>query len=183
LIRIAQMSRMERSLRATANSNPADEEAKQTYKQFKQEQVLEELKEYQLASENYPTDTKLKYDVAIRLSALGRFDEAIPVFQQLRQDPKYKTDAANELGKAFLQAGFVDEAVDTLSAVLADYPGKGDKKSIEMTYIYGRALEMKKEIPTAIKSYSQVAQWEFNYKDVQARIKKLRKELQEPPTV
>jgi hypothetical protein len=50
-----------------------------------------------------------------------------------------------------------------------------------MTYVYGRALEIKKEIQSAIKAYSQVAQWNFNYKDVQARIKKLRAEMQAPP--
>ncbi len=181
VIRLAQMSRMERTLRATVNADPKDVDAKQTYAQYVQEKVQEELKEYQLWSENYPTDTKLKYEIAVRLSQLKRFDEAIPYFQQLRQDPKYKIEASTELGKAFLQAGFTDEAVDTLAAVIADYPGRGDAKSIEMTYIYGRALELKKELQAASKAYSQVAQWSFNYKDVQARIKKLRAEMQAPP--
>ncbi len=182
LIRIAQMSRMERGLRAAVNANPTDQEARQTYAQFAQEKLLEELKEYQLASENYPTDTKLKFDVAVRLYQLRRYDEAIPLFQQLRQDPKYKHDAASALGKSFLEAGFVDEAADTLAALIADYPGKGDNKSIDMTYTYGRVLEIKKEIPSALKAYSQVAQWNFNFKDVQARIKKLKADLANPPT-
>jgi TolA-binding protein len=181
LIRIAQMSRMERTLRAAVNTNPADTEARQTYAQFMQEKLLEELKEYQLASENYPTDAKLKFDVAVRMYQLRRYDEAIPLFQQLRQDPKYKMDAASALGKSFLEAGFVDEAADTLAALLADYPGKGDNKSIDMTYTYGRVLEQKKEIPAALKAYSQVAQWNFNFKDVQARIKKLKSDLNGPP--
>lgn len=182
LIKIAQMSRMERNLRAAVNANPSDTEARQTYAQFAQEKLLEELSEYQLASENYPTDTKLKYDVAVRLYQLKRYDEAIPFFQQLRQDPKYRIDAAIALGKSFLEADFVDEAVDTLAQVLTEYPGKGDAKSIDMTYVYGRALEQKKELQAALKAYSQVAQWSFNYKDVQARIKKLRKDMQDPPT-
>jgi thioredoxin-like negative regulator of GroEL len=181
LIRIAQMSRMERTLRAAVNANPSDQEARQTYAQFAQEKLLEELKEYQLASENYPTDTKLRFEVAVRLYQLRRFDEAIPLFQQLRQDPKYRTEASNLLGRAFYEAGFVDEAVDTLAAVLTDYPAKGDAKSTEITYWYGRALEAKKEIQSALKSYSQVAQWNFNYKDVQARIKKLKAEMNNPP--
>jgi TolA-binding protein len=179
-IYMAQRSRMERTLRQQVNANPADAEARQTYRQFVQQKTEEDLKEYQLASENYPTDTKLKYEVAVRLYLLKRYDQAIPVFQQLRQDPKYKIEATTALGKAFLEAGFTDEAVDTLAAVLAEYPGKGDEKSIDMTYTYGRALELKKDIPAAIKSYSQVAQWSFNYKDVQARIKKLRAEVAAP---
>jgi tetratricopeptide (TPR) repeat protein len=181
MIRMAQMSRMERSLRAAVNANPTDAEARQTYAQFAQEKLLEELSEFQLASENYPTDTKLKFEVADRLYRLRRYDEAIPLFQQLRQDPKYKIDGTIALGKAFLEAGYVDEAVDTLAAVLTDYPHKGDNKSIDMTYVYGRALEQKKELPSAIKAYSQVAQWSFNFKDVQVRIKKLRAEAANPP--
>ncbi len=176
-IKMAAMSRMERTLRQAVQANPSDPEARQTYKQYIQEQTTEELSEYQLSAEHYPTDTKLKFEVAVRLYKLQRFDEAIPVLQQLRQDPKYKTDAGTLLGKAFLEAGFTDEAVDTLAGVLADYPGKGDNRSVDMTYVYGRALEIKKEIQSAIKAYSQVAQWNFNYKDVQARIKKLRADL------
>jgi thioredoxin-like negative regulator of GroEL len=176
-IKIAALSRMERTLRQAAQANRSDAEALQTYKQFVQHQTQEELSEYQLASENYPTDTSLKFLVAERLYKLQRFDEAIPVLQQLRQDPKYKTKAGNLLGRSFLEAGFTDEAVDTLAGVLAEYPGKGDTLSVDLTYVYGRALEIKKEIQSAIKQYSQVAQWNFNYKDVQARIKKLRNDL------
>jgi hypothetical protein len=73
-----------------------------------------------------------------------------------------------------MEAGFMDEAVDTLHAVIEMYQLKGDAKSIDMTYTYGRALEAKGDVPAAIKAYSQVAQWDFNYRDVQARIKKLR---------
>jgi len=105
LIRMAQMNRMERSLRAAVQTNPTDTEARQTYAQFAQEKLLEELKEYQLAAENYPTDTKLKYEVADRMLRLRRYDEAIPLFQQLRQDPKFKTEAATALGEAFLAGG------------------------------------------------------------------------------
>ena len=66
------------------------------------------------------------------------------------------------------------KAVDTLKQVIDDYPLKGDEKSIEMYYWYGRSLEEKGDRQAATKAYSQVAQWNFNYKDVQQRIKRLR---------
>ena len=68
----------------------------------------------------------------------------------------------------------MDEAVDTLKGVIDEYPNRGDATSILMYYYYARALEQKKETATALKAYSQVAQWNFNYLDVQARIKNLR---------
>jgi hypothetical protein len=43
-----------------------------------------------------------------------------------------------------------------------------------MYYWYARGLELQGDRPTALKAYSQVAQWDFNYRDVQARIKNLR---------
>jgi tetratricopeptide (TPR) repeat protein len=97
-----------------------------------------------------------------------------PVFQNARQDPKYRVDASTYLGRAFMDAGFMDEAVDTMRDAIEIYPIKGDPKSTDMTYYYGRALEAKGDVPAALKQYSQVAQWNFNYRDVQARIKNLR---------
>ena len=47
-------------------------------------------------------------------------------------------------------------------------------ESIDMTYWYGRSLEQRNDTAAAIKAYSQVAQWDFNYKDTQVRIKRLR---------
>ena len=173
-IKLVQLSRMERSLRQMLQKNAADEDLKKQYKQFVQERAEEELREYTLWAENYPTETVFRYNMAARMFLLGRFDEAIPLFQQVRQDPKYRTDAAIALGKAFMEAGFMDEAVDTLHNVIETYQLKGDAKSIDMTYTYGRALEAKGDVPAAIKAYSQVAQWDFNYRDVQVRIKKLR---------
>jgi thioredoxin-like negative regulator of GroEL len=181
-IRMAQMNRMERSLRQAVQANPQDQDARQQYAQFVQEKTNEELEEYKLWSENYPTDANFRYQVAIRLYSLQKFDEAIPVLQQVRQDPKLKTDATIILGRSFLDAGYTDEAVDTLASVLSEYVHKGDKKSIDMTYWYGRALEQKNDISAALKAYSQVAQWDFNYKDVQGRIKKLRTAQANPQT-
>ena len=176
-IRMQQMTRMERSLRANANANPQDADAKQAHAEFRQDQIQTELAEFQLASENYPTQAEYKWDVGVRLVQLRRYEEAIGVLQQLRSHPKYKFDAGHQLGMAFLQAGFVDESIDTLAGVLNDYPHKGDAKSVDMTYVYGRALEQKGEKVAAVKAYSQVAQAQFNFRDVQVRIKKLRAEM------
>jgi tetratricopeptide (TPR) repeat protein len=112
--------------------------------------------------------------MAVRLFQLERYSDAIPVFQQARQDPKYRGDAAIALGRSFLESGFTDEAIDTLHDVIENYELKGDAKSKDMYYWYGRALELKGDMASALKSYSQVFQWDANYRDVQSRIKRLR---------
>jgi len=173
-IKMKQMARMERSLRAEIEKNPKDERLRRDWEQFRNERLEFELREYTSALEHYPTDLQLKYEVAERLFALGKFDEAIPLYQQARADPKLKIDGSIGLGRAFLEAGFVDEAAETLQGVIDEYQLKGDDRALLMYYWQGRAYEMKPNVELALKRYSQVAQWEFTYQDVQQRIKKLR---------
>jgi tetratricopeptide (TPR) repeat protein len=173
-IKMRQLARYEKSLEAAYLQNKADAKLKQELLDFRRERAENELAEYQLAAEAYPTDLRFRYEMAVRFFKLGRYDEAIPVFQQARNDPKFRTEATILLGRAFLDAGFVEEAVDTLKGMIDDYQIRGDEKSMLMTYWYGRALEAKGDPQAALKSYSQVAQWDFNYADVQLRIKALR---------
>ena len=176
-IRMAQLNREERTLRAEVDhnkNNPDYQDLLQKLKEFGIEKAKAELEEYQLVLEHYPTDSNARFQVAARMFQLGQFQDAIPVFQQVRSDPKFRTPASILLGRAFLSAGFPEEAVETLKVVIDDYPGRGDERSMEMFYWYARALEEKKDTAAALKSYSQVAQWNFNYRDVQQRIKRLR---------
>lgn len=176
-IRMAQLSRQERTLRAQlgrSKDTPNEAEAVKEFREFSVGKAKTELEEYKLILEHYPTDSGARFQVGSRLFQLGEYQDAIPILQQSRNDPKHRINASIFLGQAFLRAGFVDEAVDTLKAVIDEYPGRGDDRSIVMFYWYARALEEKKDRDPAIKAYSQVAQWNFNYSDVQARIKRLR---------
>jgi tetratricopeptide (TPR) repeat protein len=174
LIKFGQLKRMDRSMREEIQKNPNNPELKQRYVEFVKERAETELGELTQWVEAYPTDTRFRFEMAQRLFALGRHDEAIPVFQHVRNDPKFRVDATSFLGRAFLENKFVEEAVETLKASIDEYQLKGDEKSKEMYYWYARALEEQPDIPAALKAYSQVAQWDFNYRDVQSRIKRLR---------
>ncbi len=173
-INIRQMIRMERSLRDQSKANPSDELLKKDYHDFRIERITKELEEFQLLADTYPTETKYKFEAAVRYFALARYDEAIPALQNARQDPKFKADASLFLGRAFYETQFLEEANETLDQLITDYQLKGDEKSKEMYYWRGRVLEAREIFDQAIRSYSQVAQWDFNYKDVQKRIKELR---------
>lgn len=173
-IKMVQLRRMERPLRDAVVANPKDEEARKMYEEFHRDRLEEELKEYALAAENYPTDLSYKYEMGRRFAELGRHGDAIPLLQSSRQDPKLRVEVTIELGKAFLEAEFFDEAIDTLKELTESYQIAGDVKSKEIWYWYGRSLEARKDTPDAIKSFSKVAMWDFNYRDVQVRLKKLR---------
>ena len=173
-IQMAQLNRMDRSQRQGVAADPNNQELRRSYIQFVRDKTEQELNIWTEVSANYPTDQTARFEVARRLFMLNKFDDAIPVLQQVRSDPKYKAQATVFLGRAFLESGFVEEASDTLSEAIAEYPAKGDEKSREMTYWFARALEQKGDAPVAIKNYSQVFQWDAKYRDVAARIKNLR---------
>ncbi len=173
-INMKQLSRMERSKREALMNDPKNEELRNDYAQFTREQLEFELKEFELAADAYPTDMRWRIEMGKRLYRLGRFEDAIPVLQQARNDPKYRVDAGILLGLAFFQAGFYNEADDTLGQLIKDYQLQGDDRSKEMHYWRARILEKKGLIADALALYSKVTQWEFNYKDVHARVKKLK---------
>lgn len=172
--RLDQMRRMERSLKSDYQANPKDESLKKDYEGFVTEMLEQELAEFTLWSENYPTDLAIKYEIGVRLFQLKKFDDAIPVLQVARSEPKKRYDAGILLGCAFLETGFVDEAVETLQQIAEEYPTLGDDRSKRLFYWLGRAFETKGVLDQAISRYSRVAQWEFKYSDVQQRIKTLR---------
>jgi tetratricopeptide (TPR) repeat protein len=173
-IKFTQLNRMDRSMKEDLAKDKNNPELRQRYEEFTKEKAETELAELAQWVDAYPTDTRFRFEMAKRMFALGKFDEAIPVFQHVRNDPKYRVEATSMLGRAFLHNQFVEEAVDTLKASIDEYQLKGDEKSKEMYYWYARALEEKPDIAAALKAYSQVAQWDFNYRDVQGRIKRLR---------
>jgi tetratricopeptide (TPR) repeat protein len=179
-IKLVQLARMDRSLREEVRLKPNDPEVKQRYAEFSRERAETELAELILWVENYPTDTKIRFEMARRLVTLGRHDEAIPVFQHVRNDPKYRVEATTLLGRAFYESKFLEEASETLKSAIEEYQLKGDDKSKEMYYWYARALEEKGDTQSAIKAYSQVAQWDFNYRDTQVRIRALRAAAPKP---
>ena len=177
-INMKKWGRMERSQREYLTQNPADAQAKADYQQLLRDKLEFELSEYQLWAENYPTDMTFRFEAADRLFELGQHDQAIPLFQEAQRDAKFRNKATLKLGRAFYELKFLDEAIDTLSGLIREYKLTGDDLSKDMHYWSGRAHEERGDIDAAMKLYSAIVRMEFNYKDVQARIRKLRQQAQ-----
>lgn len=172
-IQMRQWRRMEQSQRDYLAANKGDEQAEADFKQFLREKYEYELAEYNLWADNYPTEMSFRYQAARRMFELGQFEESIPLFQAAEQDAKYRTQSRMYQGRAFYGLEFYDEAVDTLDALIKEYPNTDDAAK-EMRYWAARAHEARGDSEVAIKLYSAIVRMEFNYKDVQARIRKLR---------
>jgi tetratricopeptide (TPR) repeat protein len=170
-IRMMALKRQEHSKRKAA---AVDAAGKKAYEEFRHKQAEFELSEYTLFADAYPTDLSFRYEMGVRQMLLKKYDEAISNFQLARNDPKHRVNAQILLGMAFFEAGFLDEADDTLGALIRDYANTESPKYMDMLYWRGRTLELKAKIEDARKLYSQIFQKDSSYRDVAARLKKLR---------
>ncbi|MEM8873779.1 MAG: hypothetical protein AAGD32_05910 [Planctomycetota bacterium] len=173
-IKIRQAERMEHTMRKMLEDNPDDEDLKQDYADFKADRDKLELEHYRDMAKAYPQDLGLKYHVGRKLFDTGEAMDAIPMFQQSQTDAKVRKDSRLMLGKSFLEAGFVEEAVDTLGKLLEETDSKTDARGLDLQYWYGRSLEENGDFEPAAKAYSSVAQTDFNYRDVRQRLADVR---------
>jgi tetratricopeptide (TPR) repeat protein len=170
-IRIKQMNRQERIKRAAKESSP---EAKQQHDDFRRKMLDFEMQEFGEWLKAYPTDNSIRFDIGKRQLLLHQYEEAIGSFQQARNDPKYRTEAQILLAQAFFDAEYLDEANETLASLIKDVQNREGARFMDMMYLRGRVLEKMGQTAEAIKHFSQVFQLNSAYRDVAARIKKLR---------
>ncbi len=173
-VRIRQLSREVRKLKEALEKNPEDEQLKAQFKQASKKLEEFELDVFAERVKQYPTDNKLKFEYGKRLFKAKKFDEAIPMFQEASSDPRFAVRAKYYIGACFYQKGWYQQAIDILQEAIASYETTGDSVSKEMHYILGRALEDSGQTEQALKIYSKLIQWDYNYRDVKARIDALQ---------
>ena len=166
-IRIKQLGR---KVRLAAKAG--DEQAA---KQSQIDALRFELKVFRERVEKYPTDNRIKYDYAVRLFRAGRFDDAIPLFQGARSDPKNRAACGMYLGRCFFRKGYQDQAVSALEEAIAQHQFGDDDLAKAMRYWLGRAQEAAGKVDAARKSFGDLLQLDYNYGDVRARMDALPK--------
>lgn len=165
------VKRIEAKVKAEATPDPT---LQQQLADARQQQAERELAIFKERIEQYPTDTRLKFEYGRRLYESKRYDEAIPVFQEAVGDPRHAVRARYYIGTCFFQKGWHSQAIDILNEAVERYETLGDALSKEIFYVLGRSHEELEQIDQALKIYSRLIQWDFNYRDVRHRIDKLQ---------
>ncbi len=168
-IRIAQFSRRSRKLLAGGDKDAAQKALR--------EQLEFELKEYAERVKHYPTDVALKYELGRRHFMAGNYDDAIGMLQQAQRDPRRRIRALSYLGQAFARKGWRQEAAETSERALEEELGEDAAK--EIRYNLAEVYEQMDRLREAEEQYSDVAQMDYNYKDVRQRLEKVRKRIAE----
>ncbi|HBG28483.1 MAG TPA: hypothetical protein DDX75_15455 [Phycisphaerales bacterium] len=172
---LRKLRRQVRQIKEKIESGSAGLEIKELLVPKTKELLAAELEHYRLCMENYPTDLRLKYEYGLRLMRNQRFDDAIPFMQAARKDPKNKINAMNKIGLCFFVKGWFNDAVDTLKEAVESYEIKDNDIAKELRYNLARAYEQQGNMETALELYRRIAQIDFSYKDVKARVHRLRK--------
>lgn len=164
------MKQLGRALRERQKEGDAD-----AIKQARIEQIRFELSVYKDRVERYPTDNRAKFELGVRRFHAGQFDEAIPLFQVARNDPKNRAASEMYLGRCFFRKGYHSQAVSALQEAIKGHEFPDDELAKTMNYWLGRAQEAGGEKEAARATYGNILRLDYNYSDVRARLDALSK--------
>jgi tetratricopeptide (TPR) repeat protein len=146
---------------------------KQGERQAKIELLKFELRIFKERAEKYPTDNKLKYELGRRLVQARSYDQAIPMLQEARNDPKNRTACMHLIGRCFYEKGLYSQAITSLNQATEEHELIGDDLGKSLYYWLGRSCEAAEKTEDATKAFGQVIQWDYNYRDVRQRLEAL----------
>lgn len=166
-IRMRQLLRKVR--KAKSGADPA------VAKQARIEQLKFELRVYKERTTKYPTDHRVRFEYAGRLFQARKFDDAIPLFQSARADPKHRTRCDVYIGRCFFEKGYQEQAVATLAKALEAMEIRENETGKSLQYWLGRAQEAAGDKNAALDSFGELMQLDYNYRDIRARMDALKK--------
>ena len=121
---------------------------------------------------------RCRYEYGRRLFQARLYDDAIPILQEARNEPKTRFSCLLHIGRCFFEKGFHGQAADIFREAIGAYDLPDDELGKDLHYWLGRSLEGDGMIDDALKIYGQIIQWDYNYRkgDVRNRIERLKQE-------
>ncbi len=159
------MKQLGRAVRDAQKSGEAD-----AVKKARIEQLRFELSVFKDRVERYPTDNRMRFELGVRRFHAGQFDEAIPLLQSARNDPKNRAAADTFLGRCFFRKGYFVQAINSLKDAAQEYEITDDDLAKTMQYWLGRAQEAASKYDDARATYGAILRQDYNYSDVRARL-------------
>ncbi|WP_372370020.1 tetratricopeptide repeat protein [Candidatus Uabimicrobium sp. HlEnr_7] len=160
-------------LQKKQKKNPQDANIAQQAKQLKKKKLSTEVEEYRVLVEERPTESELRYRLGKALFQLKQFDEAIANFQQAIQSPGLRVEALNYMGQAFLHKQNYSLAEAQFKSALEGL-ASSHKAYKTLLYSLGVVYESADKKAEAINTFTSLMNIDIQYKDVSARLDKLR---------
>ncbi len=128
--------------------------------------------ESQVSAEDFETH----YNLGIAYKEMGLLDDAIGQFDKVMADPQRRIDCLTLKGACLVQKGAFEEAVSAFKEGLA-YDGLKEGERISLYYELGLLYMEWKQPLEALDSFQCVADADPFFRNVDDRIRQLRKEL------
>jgi tetratricopeptide (TPR) repeat protein len=135
-----------------------------------------ELDLYTDRSARFPDEAELKYEVAVRLKRVGRYEEAIQYFTGVENHERLKARALLRKGESQLQLKLFQQALETFKTAVDQAKAAQDVEYRKQAmWRAARLSEGLKQIVAAEKYYQMLYEFDPNFEDVRARLDKIRK--------
>lgn len=158
--------------------NTADEKVKTAVDEINAKILQLEFDYYTACVDNNPTELKYKYELATRYVLRHQFDEAIPLFQEARREPRLKFHSMDKMGICFFYKGWYEDAIDIFKEAVHNYEFEDDNLGKELRYNLARSYEEAGKGQDALEIFRRLAQIDYDYKDIRKRIDSLRADFQ-----
>lgn len=171
--RIQKVEKQIQTLKEKLDKDPQNEAVKQEYNKVLRTKLETEVQEYTTQVKDQPTNYELRFKLGLALFQSSRFDESLAQFQVAVKDPRKKIFAYTYMGQAFLKKKEFDLAIEQFQNALSTITPK-DRQYKDNLYNLGLAYESAGKTSEAIETYTTIYKEDINFRDVQARLKKLK---------
>ncbi|TWU14251.1 cellulose synthase subunit BcsC [Symmachiella macrocystis] len=125
--------------------------------------------------QRYPSDMRVKLELAIRLMRFAKWQKAIPLLQKAATDTRVRGEALVRLGMCFNKDNKPQLAQHQLEQAITEVDHESNPKMYkEMLYLLGTICEKSDEVDSAIKSYSMLLAVDYGYRDAVKRLENLQ---------
>lgn len=135
--------------------------------------LKQEIEVYAARTDRYPENAAWKYELALRLKAVGNYAEAIKHFQEVMLDARRKGVVALELGECFQKIKQYPLAMRNYQTALEHLGDRELELRKRALYRAGVLAAGLKDRDAAQKHLSTLAELDFGYRDVASRLEKL----------
>lgn len=170
---ILKVDKKVKKLQGSLKKQPNNPNIKQELQKTLKQKLEVEIKEYSIQIKDQPTNNDIRFKLGYALFNANRFDDAITQFQYSVKDPRKKVHSATYMGQAFLRKKDFELAITQFNNALKALSAK-DREYKKVQYYLAMAYETSNDTEKAIEIYTSIYKEDINFKDVQARLKKLR---------
>lgn len=145
------------------------------------EEVFAKFKEG-VAKQISVDDAQAHYDLGVAYKEMALLEDAIREFEIAARDAKRECVCQSMIGMIHIERGNLNEAIDAFMRGL-HAPQRTDEQEMVLSFEVGAAYEMKRMAKEALNFYERVARNDAGYRDVQERIRRLKKPEARPAQV